>query len=65
MTEKVKICNYIQTKLNEVGTKKMRDNIGYDSIEESIGYKKALLQIKKGLIRRELWETTVKEEYKK
>lgn len=61
------ICNYIQTRLNECtngGVKRFVSPAFV--IEEGNGYIGALMDIKKGLLKRGLWEITVEEhEYTK
>ena len=67
MNDTIGICNYIQTRLNETQTPALKQFVNPAFItEEGAGYKSALMDIKKGLMKRGLWEITVEEnEYTK
>lgn len=61
--KQITICNYIQRKLNEsVHDKKMNDIIPDGFVEERCGYRRALFNLKKGLMKRKVWEITVDED---
>lgn len=62
--EKVEMCNYIQTRINESCNPKVLSRFVNSAflLEEGTGYKTALSHIKKGLMKRGLWQTTIKEE---
>lgn len=63
----VKICDYIQRRLNETQNGGVKRFVNPAFVcEEGSGYISALLDIKKGLMKRGLWYTNVEElEYTK
>lgn len=60
--QKQRICNYIQTRYNECKTPKLKEFVNPAFIvEEGSGYIGALYDLKKGLMKRGLWEITIDE----
>ena len=62
MDEIIEICNYIQRKLNECQEGKVKYFVNPAfACEEGSGYITALMAVKKGLMKRGLWEITIEE----